>query len=84
MEQLDKWEFEENLTLPGIIKMRSDNGNLSCGFVCGDTPLNWNLNIRGNIMDFKVLAVGDVVGNPGMERIRKSLRKLKMQTSHIA
>ena len=31
-------------------------------------------------MDFKVLAVGDVVGNPGMERIRKSLRKLKMQT----
>ena len=31
-------------------------------------------------MEFKVLAVGDVVGNPGMERIRKSLRKLKMQT----
>ena len=31
-------------------------------------------------MNFKVLAVGDVVGNPGMERIRKSLRKLKMQT----
>ena len=31
-------------------------------------------------MDFKVLAVGDVVGNPGMERIRKSLRKLKNQT----
>ena len=31
-------------------------------------------------MDFKILAVGDVVGNPGMERIRKSLRKLKMQT----
>ena len=31
-------------------------------------------------MDFKVLAVGDVVGGPGMERIRKSLRKLKMQT----
>ena len=31
-------------------------------------------------MDFKVLAVGDVVGNPGMERIRKSLRILKMQT----
>ena len=30
-------------------------------------------------MDFKVLAVGDVVGNPGMERIRKSLRKLKKQ-----
>ena len=30
-------------------------------------------------MDFKVLAVGDVVGGPGMERIRKSLRKLKMQ-----
>ena len=28
-------------------------------------------------MDFKVLAVGDVVGNPGMERIRKSLRYLK-------
>ena len=31
-------------------------------------------------MDFKVLAVGDVVGNPGMERIRRSLRKLKNQT----
>ena len=28
-------------------------------------------------MDFKVLAVGDVVGNPGLERIRKSLRQLK-------
>ena len=32
-------------------------------------------------MDFKVLAVGDVVGNPGMDRICKSLRKLKMQTN---
>ena len=30
-------------------------------------------------MDFKVLAVGDVVGNPGMERIRRSLRKLRRQ-----
>ena len=28
-------------------------------------------------MDFKVLAVGDVVGAPGMERIRRSLRYLK-------
>ena len=28
-------------------------------------------------MEFKVLAVGDVVGNPGMDRIRKSLRYLK-------
>ena len=28
-------------------------------------------------MEFKVLAVGDVVGGPGMERIRKSLRYLK-------
>ena len=28
-------------------------------------------------MDFKVLCVGDVVGNPGMERIRRSLRYLK-------
>ena len=28
-------------------------------------------------MDFKVLAVGDVVGNPGMERICRSLWKLK-------
>ena len=28
-------------------------------------------------MDFKVLCVGDVVGNPGLERIRKSLRQLK-------
>ena len=31
-------------------------------------------------MDFKVLAVGDVVGNPGMERIKRSLRYLKRKT----
>jgi len=31
-------------------------------------------------MEFKVLAVGDVVGNPGLERIRKSLRYLKRKT----
>ena len=31
-------------------------------------------------MDMKVLAVGDVVGGPGMERIRRSLRYLKRQT----
>ncbi len=31
-------------------------------------------------MDFKVLAVGDVVGNPGMQRVRRSLRWLKRQT----
>ncbi len=31
-------------------------------------------------MEFKVLAVGDVVGSPGMERIRKSLRPLKRTT----
>ena len=31
-------------------------------------------------MDFKVLAVGDVVGNPGLERVRRSLRYLKRQT----
>ena len=31
-------------------------------------------------MDLKVLAVGDVVGNPGMERIRRSLRWMKRQT----
>ena len=30
-------------------------------------------------MDFKVLAVGDVVGNPGLDRICHSLRKLKKQ-----
>ena len=28
-------------------------------------------------MDFKVLAVGDVVGAPGVERIRRTLRKLR-------
>lgn len=28
-------------------------------------------------MDWKVLAVGDVVGNPGVERVRRSLRQLK-------
>ena len=32
-------------------------------------------------MNFKVLAVGDVVGNPGLERIRRSLRYLKRKTS---
>ncbi len=31
-------------------------------------------------MDIKVLAVGDVVGGPGMYRIRKSLRRLKQNT----
>ena len=31
-------------------------------------------------MDLKVLAVGDVVGNPGMDRIRRSLRYLKRKT----
>ena len=31
-------------------------------------------------MDFKVLAVGDVVGNPGMDRICRSLRYLKKKT----
>ncbi len=31
-------------------------------------------------MDLKVLAVGDVVGNPGMDRVCRSLRQLKMQT----
>ena len=30
-------------------------------------------------MDFKVLAVGDVVGNPGMDRISRTLRKLKKE-----
>ena len=31
-------------------------------------------------MEFKVLAVGDVVGNPGVERVRGSLRYLKRKT----
>ncbi len=31
-------------------------------------------------MDFKVLAVGDVVGNPGVERVKRTLRWLKRQT----
>ncbi len=31
-------------------------------------------------MELKVLAVGDVVGNPGMDRISRSLRKLKHTT----
>lgn len=31
-------------------------------------------------MDFKVLAVGDVVGNPGMNRVCRCLRQLKRQT----
>ena len=32
-------------------------------------------------MDLKVLAVGDVVGNPGMDRVRRSLRYLKRKTN---
>ena len=32
-------------------------------------------------MDLKVLAVGDVVGNPGMDRVCASLRTLKRQTN---
>ena len=31
-------------------------------------------------MEFKVLAVGDVVGNPGMDRVSRSLRYLKKKT----
>ena len=31
-------------------------------------------------MELKVLCVGDVVGEPGLERIRKSLRRLKRET----
>ena len=31
-------------------------------------------------MDFKVLAVGDVVGNPGIDRLCRSLRRLKKET----
>ena len=32
-------------------------------------------------MDFRILAVGDVVGNPGMDRIGRSLRYLKRKTN---
>ena len=32
-------------------------------------------------MEFRVLAVGDVVGGPGMERIRRSLRYVKRKTA---
>ena len=31
-------------------------------------------------MEFKVLAVGDVVGNPGLDRVSRSLRYLKQKT----
>ena len=31
-------------------------------------------------MDFKVLAVGDVVGTPGLDRVRRHLRQLKRKT----
>ena len=31
-------------------------------------------------MDFKVLCVGDVVGNPGLDRVSRSLRYLKRKT----
>ena len=32
------------------------------------------------MMDFKVLCVGDVVGNPGLDRVSRSLRYLKRKT----
>ena len=32
-------------------------------------------------MEFRLLAVGDVVGNPGMDRVLRSLRKLKKDTA---
>ena len=32
-------------------------------------------------MDFRVLCVGDVVGNPGMDRVRRSLRYLKRKAN---
>ncbi len=32
-------------------------------------------------MDFKILCVGDVVGNPGLDRVRRSLRYLKRKTN---
>ena len=32
-------------------------------------------------MELRVLCVGDVVGNPGMDRIRRSLRFLKRKTN---
>ena len=32
-------------------------------------------------MDLKILCVGDVVGNPGLDRIRRSLRYLKRKTN---
>ena len=36
-------------------------------------------------MEFKVLAVGDVVGNPGLDRVRRHLRQLKRKTgAHFA
>lgn len=37
--------------------------------------------MEASAMDFKVLTVGDVVGNPGMDRIRRSLRYLKRKTN---
>ena len=36
--------------------------------------------MRSYAMDFKVLAVGDVVANPGLERLRRNLRQLKRKT----
>ena len=32
-------------------------------------------------MDFKILCVGDVVGNPGLDRVRRSLRYLKRKAN---
>lgn len=39
---------------------------------------NWKkFDMEAVSMEFKVLAVGDVVGNPGLERVRRSLRQIK-------
>lgn len=39
---------------------------------------NWKkFDMEDVSMEFKVLAVGDVVGNPGLERVRRSLRQIK-------
>ena len=51
------------------------------GMLAPGKVLCYNIEIknRGDTMDFKVLAVGDVVGGPGMDRVRRSLRNWKQK-----
>lgn len=56
----------------------SENGERLTLAKLGILLYNWKkFDMEADSMEFKVLAVGDVVGNPGLERVRRSLRQIK-------